>query len=183
MKGLQTDRLIIRPWTIEDLEDFYEYAKDDRVGPNAGWPTHQSIERSRRILESFIESEEVSAIVLRKENKVIGGIGLHAMRGKEHTYAGKIREIGYVLNPKYWGCGYATEAVRVLLEYGFEELKLDRIWCTHFEFNERSKRVIEKCHFHYIKKEERRLSLVDEIRVITYCYSMTKEAYYKSKIE
>ena len=183
MKELRTERLIIRPWSIEDLDDFYEYAKDDRVGPNAGWPVHENKGQSRKILESFIQDEEVNAIVLREENKVIGSVGLHRIRNQGDLQDEQIKEIGYVLSPYYWGNGYVPEVVREVLRYGFEELKLDRIWCMHFDFNERSKRVIEKCNFRYIKTEERRLSLIDKKVVNTLCYNMTKDEYFKSKIE
>ena len=55
----------------------YDYASDDRVGPNAGWPVHKSIEDSKAIVDMFITGDEEYAVVLKKENKVIGGVGLH----------------------------------------------------------------------------------------------------------
>ena len=47
---LHTPRLLLRPFTLEDGEDLYEYAKDPRVGPAAGWPVHSSVENSREII-------------------------------------------------------------------------------------------------------------------------------------
>ena len=49
---LNTKRLILRPWNESDAESLYEYAKDDRVGPIAGWPVHTSVENSREIIKS-----------------------------------------------------------------------------------------------------------------------------------
>lgn len=49
-KIIQTERLILRPWCEADAESLYEYAKDERVGPAAGWPVHTSVENSREII-------------------------------------------------------------------------------------------------------------------------------------
>ena len=51
---LFTERLILRPWNKSDAENLYEYAKDDRVGPIAGWPVHTSVENSREIIKSAL---------------------------------------------------------------------------------------------------------------------------------
>jgi putative acetyltransferase len=58
METLETDRLILRPWRENDLEDFHEYCVDPEVGPNAGWKPHESMEESRRILGSFVNCDE-----------------------------------------------------------------------------------------------------------------------------
>ena len=49
---LQTERLLLRPWHESDAEALYEYAKDQRVGPIAGWPVHASVENSREIIRN-----------------------------------------------------------------------------------------------------------------------------------
>ena len=58
MKALETERLILRPWRLEDAADMYAYAKNPNVGPNAGWKPHESVEESKAILESWIHSDE-----------------------------------------------------------------------------------------------------------------------------
>ena len=141
---LNTERLILREWRESDSHDLYEYAKSDLVGPNAGWKPHKNEAESKRIIKMFIKNNTY-AIVLKSENKVIGAIELRKRKPDEKLYNLKQREIGYVLNPKYWGNGYMPEAVNALLNYAFNELKLDLIWCCHFDFNNNSKRVIEKC--------------------------------------
>ena len=52
---LYTERLILRPWEDSDAESLYEYARDDRVGPIAGWPAHTSVENSREIVASITQ--------------------------------------------------------------------------------------------------------------------------------
>ena len=77
METIFTDRLILRPWSLNDSSDLYEYAQSELVGPNAGWKPHKSEEESKEIINMFITNNDSYAIVLKEENKVIGGIGLH----------------------------------------------------------------------------------------------------------
>ena len=149
MFSLNSERLILRNWQESDSSDLYEYAKSELVGPNAGWKPHQNEEESKEIIKMFIKNNDSYAIVLKSENKVIGSIGLHHRKPDETLNDLKQREIGYVLNPNYWGKGFIPEAVNCLLNYGFNELNLDLIWCGHFDFNNNSKRVNEKCGFNY----------------------------------
>ena len=62
---LETDRLILRPWEAQDAADLYSYAKDDRVGPIAGWPVHTGVENSREIIKNVLSKEGTYAVVLK----------------------------------------------------------------------------------------------------------------------
>lgn len=73
---LYTERLILRPWQESDANDLYEYAKDERVGPIAGWPPHKSVEESRSIIKTMFMRDEVYAVALKEDNRAIGLIGL-----------------------------------------------------------------------------------------------------------
>ena len=64
---LTTTRLILRPWTMDDLDDFYEYARVDGVGQMAGWEPHSSIDKSKEILTHFIE-ENLCVAISHKSN-------------------------------------------------------------------------------------------------------------------
>lgn len=175
MEKLITDRVILRKWEESDSKDLYEYAKSELVGPNAGWPPHKNEEESKEIIKMFIKDRDTYAIVLKSENKVVGSIGLHDRIPDETLADLRQKEIGYVLNPKYWGRGIVPEAVKCLIEYGFEKLDLDLIWCAHFDFNYKSKRVIEKCGFEYKFKKKENLKLLDNKEVITLYYNISKE--------
>ena len=63
---LETDRLILRPWTWEDLEDFFEYASIEGLGQMAGWLPHKTIDDSRVILDMFIRSRRVFAVEVKE---------------------------------------------------------------------------------------------------------------------
>lgn len=148
---LTTERLTLRPWRLDDLSDFYEYASVDGVGQMAGWLPHKDIEESRRILDMFIK--EKKTFTIEYEGKVIGSLGIEEYNEAElpayQERAG--RELGYVLSKAYWGRGLMPEAVKAVIRYLFETLQLDFLVCGHFTDNEQSKRVQEKCGFRYVK--------------------------------
>lgn len=147
---LKTERLTLRPWRQEDLEDFYTYASAKEVGPMAGWKPHESMEESQRILTHFIEGKHTFA--LEYQGKVIGSLGIEKYDEKNFPELAdkKCREIGYVLSKDYWGQGLMPEAVKEVIRYLFEETDLDLLLCGHFIWNTQSHRVQEKCGFkHY----------------------------------
>lgn len=150
---IETERLILRAWKQTDLQDFYEYASEPGVGEMAGWPHHESIEVSRRILDSFIEEKCCFAITLKDGGKAIGSLGLHpSWANAEPKYADLTqKEVGYVLSKAYWGAGLMPEAVKAVIKYCFDELNLDALSVCHFSYNPQSRRVIEKCGFEFIR--------------------------------
>ncbi|MCK8058163.1 MULTISPECIES: GNAT family N-acetyltransferase [unclassified Fusibacter] len=176
MKTIESERLILREWSLSDVDDMYEYAANSLVGPNAGWKPHKDKEVSKTIIEMFIQSKEVYAIVLKTTGKVIGGIGLHKRTPDLILVDLNQREIGYVLNPAYWGRGLIPEAVNTLIEFGFKELKLDLIWCGHYKENLKSKRVNEKCGFNYQFKRVEEIKLLGEEREVHY-YNIMRSNY------
>lgn len=149
MNILETERLILRGWKETDLEDFYDYASVEGVGESAGWPHHTDKEISKTILNQFINDDDVYALVLKENNKVIGSLGLHNCTMDKEYKANKQREIGYVLSKDYWGNGLVAEAVKKVMEYAFEEMNVDVLWCGYFSFNKQSRRVVEKCGFKF----------------------------------
>ena len=70
---LTTDRLLLRPWTAEDAESLFEYAKDPDVGPIAGWPPHNSIDESLNVIKNVLSGAECYAVCEKKIGKAIGG--------------------------------------------------------------------------------------------------------------
>jgi RimJ/RimL family protein N-acetyltransferase len=155
---------------------FNAYAKHPEVGPNAGWKPHASIDESREILKTFLENEEVNAIVLKETGRVVGSIGLHSDR-LSHEGMGPCREVGYVLAQDCWGRGLMTEAVRRIEQYAFEEIGLACLSVAHFPFNMRSKRVIEKCGFRYEKTLTGSYIDYRGIPLDEVCYIITRKDY------
>lgn len=173
---LETERLFIRRFEPGDLADFYVYASRPEVGPPAGWKPHESIEESRRILESFINGQEVWAIVLKETGKVIGSIGLH--EDSHRSSSPEVKMLGYVLSADFWGRGIMTEAARRMVAFAFEDCGVELLSVQHFSFNNRSRRVIEKCGFTYEGTLRRCFLRYDGEWLDECCYSMTRAEYF-----
>ena len=167
---LETERLILRPWTRADLEDFYAYSSIDGLGQMAGWTPHQSIEESKVILDLFIREKKTFAIELKETGCVIGSVGIEEPEPDPETE--KLgRELGYVLHKDHWGQGLMPEAVRAVIRWCFEELQYDYLTCSYFDWNVQSKRVIEKCGFRYFsttRSETRYDTVENSVNYILY---------------
>ena len=168
---IETNRLLLRPFKASDLDDFYDYAKVPGVGERAGWRHHRSKQESLEVLNHFIESSEVFAIVLKETSKLIGSIGLHP-RDKNP----KILDLGYVLSKDYWGKGLMSEAVLNILDYAFNVLNLEALTCGHFKENKASQRIIRKAGFRFLKEGKYySKNMNQEFDHLT--YTLTKERF------
>ena len=145
---LETPRLLLRPYAEKDLLDFF--TSHPQVGPAAGWTPHKNISESRKILDSFIAGGEVWAVEEKTSGHVIGSVGLHQDVVRK-VNKDIVLTIGYTLSAACWGKGYATEAVRRVLRYVFSEAAEppELISVRHYDFNNRSRRVIKKCGFKF----------------------------------
>ena len=175
---LETENLILRTISEDDIYDMYEYAKLDYVGPMAGWEPHINPNHTKLVIKNFNHKPHagslgVFAITLKNGGKMIGTIELH-------SYVEKFKaELGYTVNPAFWGHGYAVEASIAVLKWGFNTLKLKRIECSCFTTNHNSQRVCEKLHFSFegIRRKGYRLynGLIGDLA----CYAMIDEDYKK----
>lgn len=150
---IETERLRLRAFQEADLKDFFTYASVPGVGEMAGWRHHETLNQTWHVLENFMREKDVLAIWHKQDQKVIGSVGLHASWANEDPiYAAyRSKEIGYVLSKSYWGNGLMPEAVSVLIDFCFEKLDIDLLTCAHFTSNQRSRRVIEKVGFKYVR--------------------------------
>lgn len=175
MDGFETERLTVRRFLPDDLPALHRYCVNPNVGSHAGWKPHETLEDSRHVLKEFIEGDEVWAIVEKASGQLIGSCGLHRDHKRMND---RVRMLGYVLDEAYWGKGYMTECALGLLHYGFSVLQLELISVYHFSYNDRSRRVIEKCGFHKEGQLRQARRLYDGRVVDDVCYSLTKEEYF-----
>ncbi len=138
--SLHTSRLLLRKVNKDDAFDIFEFASDRQVTKYTFWNTHRSIEDTGKFI-SFLKSPGIVAwaIVLKESEQVIGYCFFHSL---ERDY--KKAEIAFGISREYWAQGYATEATREVLNYGFEKGKLRRIEGTCMLENLASSRVMEK---------------------------------------
>ena len=175
MNRIETDRLILRDWKETDYLDLYEFISDDRVAQNTGYKAIKDLQASKNIIRTCILHSQSYAIELKSEKKVIGSIGIEDIAIDKESQHLKQRYIGYTLNSSYWGNGYATEAVKFLIQYLFEELNLDLVWSSHYDFNIRSRRVLEKSGLQYKYSREVMLKALGNKTASEMFYAMHKD--------
>lgn len=140
---LHTDRLLLRPFTAEDAPRLQELAGAEEVASNTLRIPHPYEDG---MAEAWIaghgaaweERDSLTLAVTTEADGLVGTIGLDL--APQHRRA----ELGYWIGVPYWGRGYATEAVVVVLDHGFTQLGLERIHACHYLRNPASGRVLEK---------------------------------------
>jgi len=142
---IETPRLQLRPYQQSDLADLVPLIGAREVAQMTLRIPHPYTEKDAREFLANIESDDEVrlSIRLRSDGRLIGGVGLRL--AEQHQNA----ELGYWLGVPYWGNGYATEAARAMLDYGFEELGLHRIHASHFAHNPASGRILRKLGMRY----------------------------------
>ena len=137
---LETARLRMRAYSDADIPELVPLIGAREIAATTGRIPHPYTADDAREFLAMIETDrEVRlAITLRDDERLVGGIGLRLL--EEHRQA----ELGYWLGLPYWGKGYGTEAAREMLRYGFEDLKLHRIFASHFASNPASGRILKK---------------------------------------
>ncbi len=147
---ITTDRLILRPFTLDDADDVarmcgtgviqrnvlslpYPYTRDNAVS----WISNHARRREDGSCYDF-------AVTDKDTGALYGSISL-VMRVKDSPTA----EMGYWIGEEFWNRGYATEAARGLIEYAFSEMMLHRVFAQHFGSNIASGRVMQKAGMKY----------------------------------
>ena len=148
---LITDRLLLRPWELTDADDLDQQAKDETVARGAGWLHHSSPEYSMGIIDEKLMVPGTYAIVPKTVRRPIGSISLMFGKSANICLEDNEAELGYWIGRDYWGNGYVPEAAKELIRHGFEDLKLNRIWCICRIDNVNSIRVQDKCGFRFLR--------------------------------
>ena len=142
---LNTPRLILRPVSLRDAQDIYDYSRDPEVARHVLWDAHRSVADSRAYIR-FIQRQyrdgtpSSYAIVLRETNRVVGTIGFMAYSEENATV-----EVGYSLARSLWNRGLMTEALDALLALSFDTMRLHRVEAQYEVANPASGHVMRKC--------------------------------------
>lgn len=139
---LETPRLLLRPPRIADAQTIFEaYACDPEVTRYVIWPTHRDPDETRRFLRECVaempRDHRFPWVLIERDSGAL--IGMMELRRSGH-----VAEAGYVLARPSWGRGYATEALRRAMDFGWSEPGLRRIWAACDTENLASARVMEK---------------------------------------
>lgn len=180
MNKLTGDRIILRDWKIDDCTDLYEYASLPNVGPTVGWQPHKNIAESKDIIKKFITDNDVYAMELKKEKKVIGSVGFHNRNFDEKYESKKKREITIVINPLYWNNGYAYEASNLLIDYAINDLKLDMVWMCCNINNNKSQKICSKQKYTYVCTKDVTMQRLNNKKVKMNYYVLFKSDYIRN---
>lgn len=143
-KKLVGERIYLSPRNIEDVEKFTEWLNDFEVTDYLGRSNQiMTLQGERKFLEENYNAEATFSIVTLDDDKMIGTVGLERI---EHTH--RTATLGVFIGDKdYLSKGYGTEAIRLLLDYGFNYLNLHNIKLQLLSFNERALKCYRKCGF------------------------------------
>jgi len=149
-KKLETERLILRQFKIEDYVEMYNnWACEDVVTKFLTWQTHTNQDVTKSVLADWISKYANKdfynwAIELKEENRLIGNISVVSLR--EETLSAIL---GYCMGSKWWGKEIMPEAGKAVLKYLFEEVGFNRIAANHDKNNPKSGRVMQKIGMTY----------------------------------
>lgn len=179
MPVIETERLILRKMKADDASDMYEYARDPEVTRFLTWNPHPDARYTRDYLEYLGSRYRVGdffdwAITLRENGKMIGTCGFTSF-----DFANNAGEVGYVLNPRYRGQGIVPEALRAVMNFGFDTLKLHRTEAKFIEGNDASLRVMEKVGMKFEGIRRGGMLIKGEYRNIGVCAVLRDEFYAK----
>ena len=169
---------MLRKLKVSDAPDMFEYSKRRDVTKYLTWYPHPSLEYTEEYLR-YISTRYATgdfydwAVTLKDSGKMIGTCGFTRFDLPNNS-----AEIGYVLNPEYHGKGYATEAAKIVMRFGFEELGLHRIEAKHMIGNDASHRVMEKLGMREEGTFKDSYYIRREYRTVTVCAILENE-YYK----
>ena len=146
---LETDRLILRRYRVEDADDmFRNWAQSEAVTRYLTWQPYKSVDEARCylqwIIDGYADNKYNWMIELKESLEAIGAIDVISIREDIACC-----EIGYCLGERFWGSGYMPEAFKAVIRFLFEEVGMNRIQATHDLNNPKSGRVMEKCGLRY----------------------------------
>ena len=171
---LETERLYLKMISQNCLEDAFEYRSDPKVSRYLLWHPDESREMTelylKRVSELYKKAKFFDfGIFLKESGKMIGTVGFTTINLRNNTAS-----VGYVLNSKYWGKGIATEGLKRIIEFGFDELGFDILFARFIDENRGSQRVLEKCGFEFYESEDKLLLVKDRMEKII-IYSLSKK--------
>ena len=168
---LETERLLIRPFSEHDLDKLIEMRADSEVNKYLGGAKMQNPESLAKRLLVYIECYEkfgfgVAAMIWKETSEMIGWSGLMPLDEGDEI------EVGYGMIKKFWGRGIGYEAAKAWLEYGFETAGLERIVAVAYPENKNSRRIMEKLGMSYEKNETHH-------GAECVCYAISRDEFFK----
>ena len=147
---IETERLRLRAWSMQDMQGFLLFAADPEVMMAAGSKPVLSADEARAELRRSVNDPYAYAITLKSTGEIVGKIKYQRDNSRYNVHS---ISIGYELARRYWGNGYMTEALRSMVRNAFDVMQVDLVAIGHFTENDRSRRVIERAGF-FIRRRD-----------------------------
>lgn len=145
---IQTKRLILRRFCLEDAQTMFEHwANDDEVTKYMTWPTHRNVETSRMVLQGWVEGYGQMNFyqwAIELDGQVVGSISV-----TEQNDDIGMAEVGYCIGRPWWHRGITSEALQAVIGFLFDEVGYQRIQARHDPRNPHSGAVMRKCGMTY----------------------------------
>lgn len=181
-KKIETERLILRRLNKDDaLEAFNNWCSIEEVSKYVLWNKHENVLETLELFSMWEKDYEDLAtfrwiVEIKDTHELIGTIDVVS---KKDLVFGTC-EIGYCYGVKFWGKGYATEALKAVIKYLFEECEVETIYARHLSNNPASGKVMKKAGMYYegilrsryIDKDNKRNDLI--------CYSILKDEFFNN---
>jgi len=154
---LATERLTLRPYTLDDVEMLWPHVSDPRLPKQMSWNAHGSKDETRAFLETCIKGiADNTGIVWAIEHAgdFVGAIGLHGIKYQFAAWRLDRAELGYWVGIPFHRNGYMTEAAAEVVRFGFDTLGLHKITVGCLEGNVGSRKIIERLGFRFIGQHE-----------------------------
>lgn len=145
---IETDRLILRPLRVDDCDAVFQWVSDEDVTRYMVYNTYQSVDQVVDWL-TFLQqpdSEYHFGFVRKADNLLIGSGSIGPDIRRDGFWA-----FGYNFRKDCWGCGYATEATKAMMNFAFEMFGINKFSSSHVEQNKASGHVMEKCGLQFVK--------------------------------
>ena len=175
-RTIDTGRLLLRKKTVDDAQMMFEnWASDEKVAKCFNWPVHTEVETTRRILaimEQTLANDDCYqwGIVCKDNNEMIGTIGVSSIDYDKEAF-----ELMFCVGSKFWGHGYASEALNGVLDFLFNQVDAKVAWASHGIDNIVPGKVMRKCGLMYFRDSFKLDSHHSEY--VFRDYKITKEEY------
>ena len=175
--NVTTDRMILRRIVAADCDDVFEYSSNDEVTKYLSWEKHLDKKFTKRYLKIVNKAYKEGryydwALELKSNGRMIGTCGFSGFDYQNNTC-----EIGYVINPEYWGKSYATEAARAVISFAFEILGAHAVDAKCFRENTASSEVMSKCGMNFMCEKNEYINKFRKNVNLLY-YRITRSEFY-----
>lgn len=147
---IKTEQLVLRQPSVDDAFELFRLMSDSSITHYLTWEPHTDIETTKAVVKSLIDSQSNDKgyhWCTCLDNEIIGLVSLIDVRRKIRTWTFNRAELSYWIGTQFQGKGYATEASKAILEFGFGKLGLHKIIVAHSTENTQSKSICLKLHF------------------------------------